>query len=180
MAVVLTMTVRTWAALDAGLAFFRQTPPEVEPGQRLARHCRYLHSALRRTGLRAGYVRIGAVAPGRSLLRLHVRGQLSPGQALEMELPRPVARSLARACLTIIEVQTDNELGQLLDHEAEELQAARTFLSELRRQSLPTLVPEKRGRGLIAWDDARQEYSFTAHVAWRVQEHYLRVGASPN
>lgn len=180
MAVALTMTVRTWAALDASLAFFRSTPPEVEPGQRLARHCRYLHTVLRRAGLRAGYVRIGAIAPGRALMRLHLRGLLEPLQRLEVELPRQVARSLAGACLTVVEVQTDSELGQLLDHEAEELQAARVFLSELRRQSLPSLVPAKRCRGLLRWDDARQEYAFATHVARRVQQHYLRVGASPN
>jgi hypothetical protein len=180
MAVALTMTVRTWAALDAALAFFRSAPAEIEPGQRLGRHCRYLHTLLRRSGLKAAYVRIGAIAPGRALMRLHVRGMHSPHQTLELDLPRQVAKSLAHACLTIIEVQTDCELGQLLDHEAEELQAAKAFLSELRRQAENRLVPAKRGRGLLAWDDGRQEYSFTAHIAWRVQEHYLRVGASPN
>lgn len=177
--VVLGLPVRSWASLDAALAFFRATPPEVEPGQRLARHCKYLHRMLRRHGMQSKYVRIGTIAPGRLLMRLHLHG-LPPQQYLEIELPRSVARSLARACLTIIEVQTDCELGQLLDHEAEELQAARSFLSELRRQSMPVLVPEGRGRGLIAWDDTRQEYAFADPVARRVQQHYLRVGASPN
>jgi len=180
MVVQLTMTARTWAALDAALSFFRAAPAEIEPGQRLSRHCRLVHKRLRQAGLRADYVRIGCVAPGRALMRLHVRGQVGAKDRLEIELPRRVARSLASACLTIIEVQTDCELGQLLDHEAEELQAARTFLSELRRQGVPGLIPARRGRGLIIWDEARQEYSFTAHVAWRVREHYLRVGASPN
>jgi tRNA isopentenyl-2-thiomethyl-A-37 hydroxylase MiaE len=68
----------------------------------------------------------------------------------------------------------------LLDHEAEELQAARAFLSEVRRQYPKKLVPSSRLRGLIRWDETRQEYQFCEWMARRVQQHYLRVGASPN
>ncbi|MCS6976773.1 MAG: hypothetical protein NZM31_07145 [Gemmatales bacterium] len=180
MDVKLILPARTWAALDAALAFFRTAPGDVSSAQRLRRHCCVLHNLLQRLGLRSSYVRVGSVAPGRELFRLRVRGDHGPLHPLELCLNESVARSLAVACLTIIEVQTDAELGRLLDHEAEELLAARHFLSELRKTSARKIIPLRRARGLIVWDERRREYLFTAQAAWRVQEHFLRAGASPN
>lgn len=180
MEVKIILPTRTWAALDAGLAFFRSAPTEMTSARRLMRHCVYFHKLLQNCGLHSNYVRVGTVAPGRDLLRLHIKGNHPPRQPLEIKLPKMIARSLAEACLMVIEVQTDAELGTLLDHEAEELLAARTFLSELRRCSFKQLIPPRRAQRVIVWDKRRQEYLFTAQAAWRVQQHFLRVGASPN
>lgn len=180
MEVKLNLPARAWAALDAALAFFRCAPGDILSARRLMRHCRFLHHLLNQSGLRSSYIRVGSVAPGRDLLRLRVHGEHSPQHPLEIKLPDKVARGLAEACLTVIEVQTDAELGHLLDHEAEELLAAKLFLSELRRTCAKRLIPHGRGQGLIVWDERRREYLFTAQAAWRVQQHFLRAGASPN
>jgi hypothetical protein len=179
MPVTLTLSPRTWASLDAALGFFRMAPAEVAASQRLAEHCRRLHRRLHRLGIRWRYAEAGLTDWGRTLLRLQVQRQQEGSQEITLDLPQSVARSLAKACLIIIEVQSDNDDLLLLDHETEELQAAKEFLSELRRRSVVSLVPERRRR-IIRWDEAHQEYLFNPRMLQRVQDHYLRTGASPN
>jgi hypothetical protein len=183
MPISLTLPVRTWAALDAALGFFRAVPTTIAAAQDLCRHCRRLHTTLRRSGLKAWYIPVGLEAPGRSLLRLHIRGRQPPHESLMIELPRRVARGAARACLTILDVQADLGNDGLLDHEAEELQAVRAFLTEIRRGSeeeFRLFIPRQHGLDQLTWDETRHEYSFTGPVALKVCQHYLRVGACLN
>ncbi len=182
MQVTLSLPVRTWAALDAALEFFRKAPVEVAASRRMAKACRKLHQALYRAGVRSRYVPVGVVGPGRSVLRLHVKTLVGWQALVRVTLPRGIASRIARVCLTVIRVQTDPEIGRLLDHEAEEIQAARAFLSELRRQGHPALVRvgEAGPQRQLRWDERRQEFRFADPVAWRVQQYYLSVGASCN
>jgi hypothetical protein len=182
MKITTCMTVRHWAALDVALTFFRMAPPGLAAAQRLARHCRRLHVALRQAGVSSRYIPVGTETEGKSLLRLHVKSTPPTRRPLPIDLPHLVVRTVARACLTILEVQTDPTTGSLLDHEAEELQAVRAFLSELRRQS-PTpdiLIPERRACQHLRWDERHGQYVFTAAVAQRIHQYYLRAGVSLN
>ncbi len=181
MLVTLSLPVRTWAALDAALEFFRTAPVEVASSRRLGRACRKLHRALSRAGVRGRYVPVGIAGPGRSVLRLHVRS-LATGELVRITLPRGTLHAIAKVCVTVIRVQTDPEIGLLLDHEAEEIHAARAFLSELRRQGHPALVRVREAgpQRQLSWDEQRQEYGFTERVARRVQQHYLSVNAGLN
>jgi hypothetical protein len=180
MLVTMSLPVRTWAALDAALEFFRTAPIEIAASRRLGKACRRLHQALARTGLRSHYVPVGVIAPGRSVLRLRVETSSETGDILPMALPVAVARGLAKACLAVICVQADPEMGRLLDHEAEEIQAARDFLSELRRQSQDPGNAVGRVPHSLHWDERRQEYGFSEPVAWQVLKHYLSAGACLN
>src|SRR5688500_15320634 len=103
MPVAISLPGRTWAALDAALDFFRSAPFHVEAAQRLARHCRMLHRALQRAGVRSRYVSVSPTAPGRCLLRLHVKCGNARGELVAMQLPTGVARSIAEASMAIIE-----------------------------------------------------------------------------
>jgi hypothetical protein len=70
----------------------------------------------------------------------------------------------------------------MLDYEAEELQAARALLSEVRREwpELPRVLCKSGGPQPVAWDDRYEEYLFASPIAERVHHHYLRAGAGPN
>jgi hypothetical protein len=181
MPIAVRLPVRTWAALDAALGFFREAPGAVAAARPLARHCRALHDALRTAGVRWQYVRISQSADGRPLFRLYVGGPYPVGHPLTLSLSPAATRALARLCLTVIEVQTDVQNGPLLDHEAEELQAARAFLTELRRQTdRAALIPLGRGRPPVCWHEQVREYDFTGRAARRMHQHYLRAGACLN
>ncbi len=182
MPIALTLPVRTWAAVDAALAFFRKAPPHIAAVQPLTRRCRQLHGALRRAGVRSRYRTIATLGPGKSLLRLQVACRPLVPRLLTLHFSQAVVRSLAGACLTIIAVLTDLETEVLLDHEAEELHATRAFLSELRREATGplALVPDRKGKHQLSWDERRREYGFTNRTAERVSQHYRRVGASLN
>jgi hypothetical protein len=180
MEVAITLSIRTWAALDVALGFFRAAPGKLADG-RITRQCQRLHILLRRAGIRSRYALVGTADSGKSLLRLHVQGP-PQREPWILNLPMRAAQSLAEACLTVISVQSDPQLGALLEYEAEELQAARAFLSEVRRQfpELGRVVRRVRGPKPLRWDERCQEYQFLPPVAQRVQGHYLRVGAGVN
>jgi hypothetical protein len=180
MEVAITLPIRTWATLDVALGFFRAAPGKLAEG-RITRHCQRLHILLRRGGIRSRYALVGTADSGKSLLRLHVQGP-PQREPWILNLPLRAAESLAEACLTIMGVQTDPQLGALLEYEAEELQAARSFLSEVRRQcpTLGRVVRRVRGPKSVRWDERGQEYVFVPPVAQRVHWHYLRVGAGVN
>jgi hypothetical protein len=182
MPIPLTLPVRTWAALDAALGFFRSAPNEMPAAHKMAQHCRQFHRALKKIGLECEYRLIAALPTHKPLLRLHLKWGGPAVQPLVLRLPVPVVRSLVRACLTIVSAQTQLEADALLDYEVEELQATRAFLSEVRRQACgpQNLVPERRGRQPLSWDERRKEYGFSPRMAARVHLHYLRAGASMN
>jgi hypothetical protein len=182
MRIAITLPVRTWAALDVALAFFRSAPAEVAVHTRLTRHCRRFHQRLRHLGVCGRYVSLGTASAGKSLLRLQVDSPLGPTEPLEILLPREQARTLARACVTVIEVQTDPECGLLLDYEAEELRAAQAYLTAFRREAdqLPRNLRGRSGRALLRWDDRHQEYCLARHVAERIHQSYRCAGAGLN
>jgi hypothetical protein len=182
MPMVLTLPVRTWAALDAALSFFRFTPMEDPTAQRRARHCRRLHHLLQRSGVRALYVPVGIGRLGKQILRLHVRCIPSLREPLALELPLPVVRSLCRVCLYVLEVQADAGVEPLVDHEAEELRSIVAFLSAVRCAG-PLgcrLAPRRLGQFPLAWDERREQYALVDPIAYRLHQHYLRVGAALN
>lgn len=157
MPIELCLLVRTWAALDAALAFFRLAPPQVDAGQRLAKPCRRLHRLLRAAGIRCKYDTIGLSGSGKSMLRLRIASIKPVSQTVALVVPPLVAKRVAKACLTMIEVHTDSEGAPFLEYEVDELQAARLFLGELHRQSggeLPIL--SKKPGCPLAWDEVRQ------------------------
>ena len=180
MDVAITLSIRTWASLDVALEFFRAAPGKLAGG-RLTRHCQRLHLLLRRAGVRCRYALVGTADSGKSLLRLHVQGP-PQREPWILNLSVRAAQSLAESCLTVIGVQSDAQLGALLEYEAEELQAARAFLSEVHRQcpELGRVVRRVRGPKPVRWDEHGQEYLFMPPVAQRVHWHYLRVGAGVN
>src|SRR6516225_2252333 len=67
MPIALTLPVRTWAALDAALTFFRTAPPDVKASQRFARACAFLHRLIRRAGLRWRYVNVSTSSSGKAM-----------------------------------------------------------------------------------------------------------------
>jgi hypothetical protein len=175
------LPIRTWAALDAALGFFRSAPGAAE-GNELTMACQRLHRVLRRAGIKGKYQLLGTAANGKSVLRLQVMSRPPLRQPWLLPLPNRVAFYLAEACLTVLRVQTDPELGLMLDYEAEELQACRVFLTEARRQfpAVRRVFRKVRGPQPVEWDKRYQEYVFTPPVAERVHCHYLRVGAGVN
>ena len=180
MPLTFVLPVRTWAVLDMALAFFRRAPVRIEAAQRLARPCQRLHRHLHRVGVRSEYLHVGMASPGRALLRLQICSLVSPHQLLAIELPTRMALRVGQACLAIIEVQADAEIGPLLEHEVSELLACRTYLSLLRRQQ-PELCPAPAdGEASLRWDSRRQEFVFGEVLSRKVHQHFLRAGAAIN
>ena len=181
MDVAIGLPIRTWAALDVALGFFRAAPKPLADA-RLTRHCRKLHNLLRRAGIHGRYALIGTASTGKSLLRLHVDSEPPPRVPWVLRLPRGSVRTLTEACWTVLRTHHDPQLASLLDYEAEELQAARAFLSEVRRQwpEIGHMSGKPGGALPLAWDEQHDEYVFTSPVAERIQRHYLRVGAGVN
>lgn len=182
MPIALTLLVRTWAALDAALTFFRLAPPEVESSQRLVRACTRLHRLLYQAGIRWRYVNVSTSASGTAVLRLDIRRRNVKEETVTLMVQPAVARRLASACLTIFEVHGQEDSKSFLEYEVEELQAARAFLSELCRQTngeLP-ILRKRSGTTPITWDAHREEFVFSDWVAYRVLQLYRRVGASVN
>jgi hypothetical protein len=182
MPIALTLLVRTWAALDAALTFFRMAPPEVESSQRFARACTKLHRLIRRAGIRWRYANVSISASGKSMLRLDIRTRDLKDESVTLMMQPSVARCLGGACLTVLEVHGQEDANSFLEYEVEELQAARAFLSELCRQTdgeLP-ILRTRGGASPLTWDAQRQEFIFSEWVAYRVLQLYRRVGASIN
>ena len=182
MPIALTLPVRTWAALDAALTFFRTAPPDVQASQRFARACAFLHRLIRRAGLRWRYVNVSTSSSGKAMLRLDIRWQNADEHAVTLMVHPAVARRLGSACLTILEVHGQEDANTFLEYEVEELQAARGFLSELCRQTdgeLP-IMRKRNSAAPVTWDAQRQEFIFSDWVAYRVLQLYRRVGASIN
>ena len=179
--VTIELPIRTWAALDVALGFFRASPGHAE-GNELTLSSQRLHRRLRKGGIRARYLLLGTSPSGKSMLRLQVESRPPLRQPWLVNLPSRMTLRLAEACLTVIRVQTDPALGPLLDYEAEELQACRAFLSEVRRLLPPVrrVLRRLKGPPPVVWDKRHQEYVFTPPVAERVHGHYLRVGAGVN
>jgi hypothetical protein len=181
MTLTIRLPIRDLATLDTALAFFRAAPAKLAPARQLARHCQYLHDALASAGIQGEYTAVGVVGEGRPLLRLRIKSVYSPRQVLALQLPGATVRGLVRACLIILEVQTEAVETVLLGHEVEELQAIRSFFSVLRRQGLGVkAAAPRRARPLLRWREDREEYGFTRRIALRVQKYYLRAGMSVN
>ncbi len=183
MPIRITLPIRTWAALDAALVFFRSTPPSTVAGARQRTlHCRRLHQALLDAGVRAHHIRLDSLAKNRPVLRLWIESKVGLRNTLPLDLPLPVVRTVARTCLSILEVQGCLASGPLVTHEAEELQALQAFLTEARRQnpSPRSLVPPCRRAAQLRWDESRGEYAFLGPMIHRLHQYYRRTGASVN
>jgi hypothetical protein len=174
----LCLAIRTWAALDLGLDFFRQAPEEIRAGRVLSRHCRALRRRLRQAGLHADYRAVGTTAFGKPVQRLLVTGPLRAEDTLTINFRRETAACLAQACLMLIEVQADATLEPLLDYEAEEVLAARAFLTALRGSGLK--LADVAGKRPLRWHRASGQYLLPPLLAARMHQHYRRAGAGLN
>jgi hypothetical protein len=182
MPIALSLLVRTWAALDAALTFFRSAPMEVEAARRFALACRHLHRVLRRAGIRSRYLTVGICGSGKTMLRLETTSLHQTEEVITLVLRPAVASFIARACLNILEVQAEESVSSLLEYEAEELHAACGYLTELCRQTngeLPNLRKRSSAFPLV-WDESRRQFMLGEWMAYKVQQLYRRVGASVN
>jgi len=175
------LPVRTWAALDAALAYFRSAPQELVELEKLARPCQRLHRAVQRAGIRHHHVRVPARWPDGCLLRLHVHCLSGMKTPIRLRIPVRTALRLARACLIVICSHATLGPDLLLEHEAEELLAARAFLTQLHRRGLPRhKLLRAAATPPLSWSDYRHEFDFTACLAHRLAQHALRSGAGVN
>jgi hypothetical protein len=180
MALPITLPVRTWAALDAALHFFRNGPDNLADFFPLVRDCQTLHEKLGRLGIAHSYVQIGSVALDRPELRLHVASTLNLRQALRLQFTPTEARGLALACWQVIDAQMTLLEGILLPHEVDEIQAARSFLSEVRRLECPMPFADSRGLGMLRWNDDANQYEFDTRTSHRLMTAFLHQRASLN
>jgi hypothetical protein len=180
MRIAVELPVRTWAALDAALAYFRMAPEELVELDKLARPCRRLHRAVQRAGIRHHHVVLPA-GFDKCLLRLHVRCLSGLRMPIRMRIPRRTALRLARCCLIVVCSHSNLGKDVLLEHEAEELLAARAFLTELHRAGVPRRMLLCGGEiPPLAWSDVRKEFDFTSALAMRLAQHALRAGVAVN
>lgn len=180
MSLPVALPVRTWAALDAALAFFRNGPHNLAKFFPLVRDCQDLHHKLTVLGIQHYYAAISAAADVRPHFRLHVVGTHNLRQLLRLQFSDEEARGLALACWQVIDAMTTLLDGMLLEHEVEEIESARAFLSELRRLDCPMPFADGRGLGMLRWSDRASYYSFEARTAHRLLAAFLHQKASLN
>jgi hypothetical protein len=172
------LPIRAWAALDMALDFFRQAPEEVRAGRVLSRHCRQFRRRLRQAGLHAEYRPVGSTAFGKPLQRLIVTGPLRAEDRLVIPFRKAMAACLARACLILIEAQANATLEPLLDYEAEEVLAARAYLTALRSTGIR--LADVAGKRRLRWHRLSGLYLLPPLLAARMHQHFRRAGAGLN